>query len=241
MTARVLVADDNPLSLEFLAAALLGCGLECETAADGEAAVAQASASRFDLLLFDARMPRRTGAEALAAIRQGRGPSAGAPALATTADAPPQTRAALLAAGFIDVLPKPIAVAELHAAVLAHLPSRGGTAAAGIDALDDHGALAAAGGDASIVAALRGLFAAELDALPGEIRQIGARRDAAALHERLHRLAASAGFCGAPSLKAATTTLRTAVAASPEWPERALGDFLAACERVRALLAQAPA
>ena len=239
MTARVLVADDNPLSLEFLAAAILGFGLGCETAADGEAALAKASAHAFDLVLLDARMPRRSGAEALAAIRRGRGPSSAVPARATTAAATPETRAALLGAGFLDVLLKPLAIAELHAALLAHVPSRDEMATAAVARLDDRSALAAAGGDAAIVAALRGLFASELDALPAEIRQIGARRDAAALHERLHRLDASAGFCGAPTLKAAAATLRSTLAASPEWPDRAMDDFLAACERVRALLAHA--
>lgn len=239
MSARVLVADDNPLSLEFLVAAIQGIGLACEGADDGEAAIALAANRAFDLLLLDARMPRRSGAEALAAIRQGQGASRLAPALATTADATPETRVALLGAGFADVLLKPLCIADLRARVLAHLPGDGSAAIDGTVRLDDHGALAATGGDAAILAALRGLFAGELDALPAEISSIGARRDASALHERLHRLDASAGFCGAPALQAAATRLRRAVAMSPDWPEHALADFLATCARVRALLVQA--
>jgi len=242
MAARVLVADDNPLSLEFLAAAIVASGFACETAADGEAAIAQASASPFDLLLLDARMPRCSGAEALATIRRGGGPSSHAPALATTADAEPETRAALLAAGFRDVLVKPLAIADLRRALSAGLSAHAGASATGpLEGLDEHRALAAAGGNAAIVAALRGLFAAELDALPAEIRQIVARRDVAGLHARLHRLDASAGFCGTPDITAAAAALRKACVATREWPEHAIGDFLARCARVRALLAQATA
>ena len=45
-------------------------------------------------------------------------------------------------------------------------------------------------------------------ALPQELDACLAAADAAALRERLHRLTASAGFCGATRLEAAIRTLR---------------------------------
>ena len=228
---RVLVADDNPLSLRFFAEALTAYGCACTTAADGNEAVACAQGAVFDLLLLDMRMPRLDGAAALAQVREQPGPSQQAPALATTADPDDATHAALRAAGFAQVLLKPITVDSLRAALDRHLPS-------GVSAdvrLDEEQALKAAGGNASIVAALRGLLAAELDALPAELAAFGAQRDAAALRDRLHRLDASAGFCGVPLLTQAAAGLRAALAA-PAWPEAEIVAFLALCTQARSLL-----
>ncbi|TCO40308.1 response regulator [Dokdonella fugitiva] len=243
---RILVADDNPLSLRFLSDVLAEAGAEVHEAVDGIAAVRLASASAFDLLLLDARMPGLDGAAALAHIRAGAGPSRDAVALATTADDAPATAAALREHGFAAVLPKPLAVDALRVAVASHLPPGAramppATSAratrvedsADADALDDEQARRAAGGDAAIVAALRSLFAAELDALPAEIAAIAARADHDALRERLHRLDASAGFCGVPALVAASARLRDRLAAGAGWPASAVAEFLAVGERAR--------
>lgn len=230
---RVLVADDNPLSLRFFAEALAACGCACTTAADGAEAVTRAQATAFDLLLLDVRMPRLDGAAALAQLRERPGPSQQTPALATTADPGDATQAALRAAGFAQVLRKPITVDALRAALERHLPS-----IVTVDpgaGLDEEQALKAAGGNASIVAALRGLLKAELDALPAELAAFGAHRDVSALRDRLHRLDASAGFCGVPLLMQAAANLRIALDA-PVWPEREIDRFLAYCAQACALL-----
>jgi CheY-like chemotaxis protein/HPt (histidine-containing phosphotransfer) domain-containing protein len=233
---NILVADDNPVSLRFFADALAQLGASTELAHDGLDTVARASRTRFDLLLLDARMPGLDGAEALARIRSGAGPSQAATALATTAEAGDAARSRLVEAGFAGVIAKPVTVDALRAALARHLPATG--SAAGSHELDDAHALAATGGDASILAALRGLLIAELDALPTEIARFGERGDVAALRDRLHRLDASAGFCGAPALAAASATLRTAVDAGDAWPRAAVDAFLASCADVRARLAK---
>lgn len=163
--SRVLVADDNLLSLLFFADALAARGLDYATA------------------------------------------------LATTADDAQATRAALLAAGFVGVVLKPISVDALRATPGHFVPTGGHPDPADwvIEALDDQRALAAAGGDAAIVHALRGLLVSELDALPAELAAIAAHRSAPALRDRLHRLDASARFCGVPALLGAATTPRTAL------------------------------
>ena len=234
---RVLVADDNPLSLHFFADALSACGLDHVTAIDGAVALECARRDAFDVLLLDARMPNLDGAETLAQLRMQAGPSRHATALATTADNDRETHTALLAAGFIEVLVKPIGFGALRAALGRHMrmSSRASASECAIAPLDDQRALAAAGGDADIVRALRGLLARELDALPAEFAAIGLLRNAHALHERLHRLDASAGFCGVPSLLHASTKLRSALNA-PAWPDHGIADFLAACARARSML-----
>jgi CheY-like chemotaxis protein len=182
-------------------------------------------------------MPNLDGAEALAQLRMQAGPSRHAIALATTADNGRETHAALLAAGFVEVLIKPIGFGALRAALDRHVrvSSRASTPECAIAPLDDQRALAAAGGDADIVRALRGLLARELDALPAEFAAADLQRAVHALHERLHRLDASAGFCGVPSLLHASAKLRTALDA-PAWPDRDIADFLAVCARARAML-----
>ena len=232
-TPRILVADDNPLSLRFLAEALTAASCECVEAGDGAIALQLACASRFDLLLLDARMPGLDGADVLARVRAHIGPSQHAQALATTADDDASTSAALRAAGFSAVLIKPVLVAGLHAAISPYLS----LPASAHRFLDEAHALRAAGGDAAIVDALRALFVCELEALPGELAAIGASADADALRERLHRLDASAGLCGVPALADAAATLRSRLD-EPRWPAGPLNDFVAVSERVRLLLAR---
>ncbi|HET6545660.1 MAG TPA: response regulator [Rhodanobacteraceae bacterium] len=241
---HALVADDNPLSLRFFADALATLGIDCVAVADGNAAVAHAGARRFDLLLLDARMPGLTGTDALSLIRTGTGKSRTAIALATTAADDANARADLLRAGFAEVLPKPLPLQTLCAAITRHIaraPPRdddpvASPAAVGEGGLDDSRALSAAGGDSNIVDALRALLAAELAGLPAEFARHAQRRDQAAIEARLHRLDASAGFCGASRLARAIDTLRTALARSEPWPTGAVADFLGVCETVRIAL-----
>lgn len=219
---RVLVADDNPLSLRFLADASKSAGWLVSVAADGAEAVAIADETACDLLLLDLRMPRVGGIQALARIRDG-GASRHAVALATTAAVASDADDAVREAGFASILRKPLTVAALHSALAQHLPGA---------AFDDAKALSAAGGDLAIVAALRRLLAAELQALPDEIARYAAARDAAALHDRLHRLDASCGFCGVPALADAARHLRAALAGGG-WPPPAFERFLRECASVR--------
>jgi len=238
---NVLVADDNPVSLRFFADAMAQLGLSCALANDGLEAVAQAQHARFDLLLLDARMPGLDGAQALAEIRGGSGPSRDVVALATSADASVAVRHELLQAGFVDVIAKPLRLETLRAALAHRFPDLTGEAPAQASPpaespLDDARALVAAGGDAGIVAALRGLLVGELDGLPAEFDGMAASGDTAALLDRLHRLDASAGFCGAPGLARAGAKLRLALNIQSGWPHAAAADFLATCAEVRALL-----
>lgn len=230
---RILVADDNPLSLRFLVAALAVPGIECSEAADGDAAVELALARRHDLLLLDARMPGCNGADALARIRARAGPSRDAIAIATTADDDGATRAGLLARGFSLVLGKPMAAEALLDAVRRQLPL---TVAEDPPAwIDEAQALRVAGGDPAIAAALRGLLAQELDILPDELRRFAEQSDPAALRERLHRLDASAGICGVVQLREAVARVRSGLDEA-RWPVSELAALVDTVRRVRGAL-----
>jgi CheY-like chemotaxis protein len=230
---RVLVVDDNPLSLRFFEDALSTLGLACTVAGSGAEALRQAALTCYDLLLIDACMPGMDGIAVLGNLREGRGASRSAPALASTA-ASAQAHAALRAAGFVDVVPKPIALSALHALLAAHLPGWNTEVFSRDSAcLDDPRALAATGGDRSIVRALRGLLVLELDAVPDEFRDLAERKDIGGMNDRLHRLAASAGLCGAASLGRAVDALRNVLTANEPARDAALERLLAACAETR--------
>lgn len=232
---RVLVADDNPLSLRFFEEALQALGHRVVGVANGAAALAEAQRSAFDLVLLDARMPNLGGVETWQRIHGVPGPSRHACPLATTADDSADARQRLLDAGFIDVLIKPLTIADLHWTFARHAAIYSGRVAEeNALLLDDRQALAA-GGDTTVMIALRGLLVGELEALPAEMTRFTASRDADSLRERLHRLDASAGFCGAPALSRAAHTLRGALD-GPHWPSRAIEDLLSICDQVRIAL-----
>ncbi|MFZ2236643.1 MAG: response regulator [Dokdonella sp.] len=227
---RFLVADDNSITLDFLASALRQLGWQAVAVGDGAAAAERAASERFDVLLLDARMPILDGAAALRKIRAEPGKSTHAPALATTASTDRDRLDALFAAGFDAVLPKPITIVDLGNS-LRRYDCRDGDAANAF--FDEARALAVVGGDAGVVKALRGLLLAELDRLPGELalmsRQLNANQQ---LDERLHRLAASAGFCGAVALEEAVRALEAAQKRQAGWPGDEVAMFTKRCEQI---------
>ena len=198
----LLLVEDDPVSAAFLrdaAAALPARVVGAGTLAE---AMAEATATRFDLWLVDANLPDGRGEALLQALRaRGDAP----PALAHTAAADAPMRERLLAAGFADVLCKPIGVPDLHAALRLHLP---GTLGAPI--WDDEAARASLGGEQAHVDALRALFLQELPGQRERIRAAAATGDPAAMRDELHRLVASCGFVGAARLAEAVRALQAA-------------------------------
>lgn len=198
---RVLLADDDPVSLRYLGDGLRALRAQVADCADGAQALALARAESFDLLLLDRRMPGGNAVQVLAALRTDRNAlSAWAPAVASSAELDAATRQALLDADFCAVLPKPCGMPELRH-VLELLPGAAPT-------FDDAAALRASGNLATMQA-LRQLLRAELASLYRELGQPDL--DRVALGERLHRLRASCGFCGVASLAAETVRLQQAL------------------------------
>ncbi len=68
--ARVLLADDSPISQTATRFMLKHLGVEVDVAAHGRAAVELASERAYDLILMDCQMPIMDGYEATQAIRQ---------------------------------------------------------------------------------------------------------------------------------------------------------------------------
>lgn len=213
---RVLLLEDDPVSAAFLAEGIAGLPAAVEIA--GTVAEARTMAGDHHALwLFDANLPDGHGDALLAELRvQG----LAVPALAHTADARREARDALLAAGFVEVLPKPLAIAQLHAALrraleMPSLSSIGEVAepSSSFDGetmpiWDDATALRALNGQRAHVDTMRRLFRDELLQTVARIADAFARDDADALRGELHKLQAACGFTGAARLAMAVDALR---------------------------------
>ncbi|MFZ2269155.1 MAG: response regulator [Azonexus sp.] len=108
-----LVVDDHPTNRLLASALLRKLGWTPHEADNGEAAIALASSLHPRLILLDISMPGLSGEETCARLRQMAGGS-GMYILAYTAHAFPEERERFLAAGFDDILVKPISRQSLE-------------------------------------------------------------------------------------------------------------------------------
>lgn len=210
---RVLLVEDDPVSRAYLAAATASLPAAVDAADTLAAALALADLHAYDLWLIDARLPDGDGPALLQRLRE-RAP--GTPALAHTAARGHDELDVLIAAGFAEVLVKPLDAASLHAALRRVL--RRGVAEPVLPAppcgklpvWDDDAAASAMHGNRDHVAALRELFLAELRAQRDSVLRALQVHDDHAAHAQLHRLRASCGFVGAARLGAAVRRLQDA-------------------------------
>ncbi len=68
--ARILLADDVPLMVEAVVAALESEGHQVAVAADGDAAIQLLTSENFDIAVLDIWMPKKSGLDVLKALRQ---------------------------------------------------------------------------------------------------------------------------------------------------------------------------
>lgn len=111
---RILIAEDDPTSLEFLAAGLRENDYQVEATHDGREALTKLAAESYDLIILDIMMPHIDGWEVLNRLRQHRVTT---PVLFLTACDSVQDRVKGLELGADDYLVKPFAWAELLARV----------------------------------------------------------------------------------------------------------------------------
>lgn len=116
MSAKVLVADDNPLNVKMLADILAFNGYQVVKATGGREALAQVQAETPDLVLLDVMMPDLDGYSVCTAIRANAGTEM-LPVVMVTALDPREERVKGLEAGADDFLSKPVNQHELLARV----------------------------------------------------------------------------------------------------------------------------
>ena len=208
---HILVAEDNPVNRLVLRQILEREGHTVVEARDGFEAVEIAEKTAFDLILMDIQMPRCDGTEATKTIRAGQGASARVPIFALTAHAFPEERHRFLAAGFDEVLTKPVNIARLRR-VMSDVPDDTTTRPSGPSRqaelpLLNSGHLKElrfAIGEEAVARALDGLRAQAAE-LRSALESAPSRVEA----NEIHALSGLAATCGAEQLHAALKTAET--------------------------------
>lgn len=112
MGYRILVAEDDPASVELLQAYLESKGYTVGAAPDGNRALEMAASGDFDLLILDVHMPLYGGQEVLQMLRK-RLLAHPIKIIALTADTRWVLRDEMMADGVDGFLVKPVSLAEL--------------------------------------------------------------------------------------------------------------------------------
>ncbi|MBS1190059.1 MAG: multi-sensor hybrid histidine kinase [Rhodocyclaceae bacterium] len=253
--ARVLLAEDHPMSREMVLALLAETGLAIDLAENGREAAEMAAATDYDLILLDLQMPEMDGLEATRAIRALPG-RAETPIVAMTANAFEEDRQRCLATGMDDFLAKPIDYPLLHGTLQkwltrrakhlqspASAPAAGDTQAqwrqrlAGIPGLDVERVLKSmVGRPASYLGFLRQYA----QSYQGEMEILWVKVAAGELAEaqRLaHSLKGPAGFLGFVRIRSLAAEVETAL--RERRPGSEIGHLLAALEAEQASLLSA--
>jgi signal transduction histidine kinase/CheY-like chemotaxis protein len=136
----VLVAEDNAVNQQVIAAILGRQGHRATIVGNGIEALEALRARSYDVLLMDVQMPEMDGVTAATAIRRLGGPVSRIPIIAVTANAMKGDRDRYLDAGMNDYVSKPISEPLLFAALdratgtppAAPLPDRADTSAGAV-------------------------------------------------------------------------------------------------------------
>jgi len=122
--ARVMLAEDEPISRILIETLLEQAGIEVEVVENGKQAVKRAVEGDFQAILMDVQMPVMDGLEATREIRGNERQHGGhLPIVALTAHAMHGDREKCLQAGMDDYLTKPLGKAELFETLTRYLTS----------------------------------------------------------------------------------------------------------------------
>ena len=112
MSAKILLADDDPSVCQFVDVILRQAGYSVDRAADGEEALQRVRQSPPDLILLDILMPRRDGLDVLRSLRENPETSQ-IPVIMLSQKAQVEDRVKGLEWGADDYVPKPFVPQEL--------------------------------------------------------------------------------------------------------------------------------
>jgi DNA-binding NtrC family response regulator len=112
--ARILVAEDDDLTLELLVTALQGLDYDVTGVPDGRSALELLQREPFELVLADVQMPHASGMEVLSVLRR---TASETPIVLITAYADPGAVMDAIAQGAADYLTKPVDILALRTIV----------------------------------------------------------------------------------------------------------------------------
>jgi PAS domain S-box-containing protein len=236
---RILLAEDNPVNQKLALRILERRGHKVVIASDGHEALEALDRQAFDLVLMDVQMPKMSGFEATAAIRQlEKMGKRRTPIVAMTAHAMAGDRDRCLDAGMDDYVSKPINPAILFeviervlaganppAASVAPPPAKNDETLplARGKTMDVAAALERIDGDRELLTEVAGIFRRDCPAMLETIRDAIERQDARTLEREAHKLKGSLGaFCAQPAFEAA---LRLEMIGQRHHLDRAAGAY----------------
>lgn len=127
-SARLLLAEDNPVNQKVATLTLRRLGYRPDVVADGKQAVLAVRRAPYDVVLMDVMMPVMDGLEATGQIKADPGPHPPPAIVALTANAMEGDRQRCLDAGCDEYLAKPVAPEELAATIERAVRARAGGA-----------------------------------------------------------------------------------------------------------------
>jgi two-component system, OmpR family, response regulator len=123
---RILVADDDPTTRQWITEVLRAEEFEVSTASDGSAALKKLRKTKFDLVLLDVWMPRMNGLDVLAVLRKKK---THPKVIVITSDDTPETLLAAIRENAYHYIKKPIDRERLVAVVKASIGGKARTPA----------------------------------------------------------------------------------------------------------------
>lgn len=218
---RILAVDDNIYNLKLVAALLENLRYKVITASSGFEALTLLQESAFDLILMDIQMPGMDGIEVTRRIRLKESPGHHIPIIALTAHAMASEREAILGAGMVDCLTKPIDETELGRVIerwTGQNPIQNEA-----QMMEDNEpdpikqpvnwdqALRLSANNANLA---KEMLLGLVDSLKGaqaKTNQSFAKNDMNQMREEVHRLHGACCYCGVPDLKASVAALESAI------------------------------
>ena len=205
----VLLAEDDPITCEVVQVHLRALGCLVQSTSSVAEAIVLCDRRPFDALVLDCQLSDGDSGSVLRALRTNTGgPNAQTAAIAMSAELDDVRFDALIEAGFVDAMEKPIHRARLRHALTAvgivGLLDAQTTPAPNeiydsMPVLDDNAGLRACG-SVEVLTGLRSLLAQELPLYRAQIKDADARSDDAAMRSCVHRMKSALGFCGAAEL-----------------------------------------
>ncbi len=194
---RVLVAEDNDFNGDLVRELLLRRGHHPHIVASGSEVLERLEAEEFDLLLLDLHMPGLDGFQVIERIRARERVAGGhLPVVALTARSRTEDQDRCLAAGMDGFLAKPIDRNALWSEIERVAPPD--------QWIDASVLLAACGGDADILDALKDAVREHLPEALGRVEDAFRRGDARALREAAHSLHGMVATVSGPAGSAAS-------------------------------------
>jgi len=196
-----LIVDDSPINRLLAKTLLAELHIPCDEAESGEQALAACQRRHYALILMDIQLPQADGVTTAARIRAAQTDRPSAAIIAVTAENGGQTRAHYLAAGFDDILIKPLSRRAFRAIIRQQWRDAPATA----DTSSNHNAGSAIA--FGMTTKMRKMLIEELPSQQAAIWTALHEENHERLHRLAHRLHGAAHYCGAPVLAQAAKAL----------------------------------